>query len=509
MVAGFFLLDSGADCCRHSPAGRNTLAIIAYGRRISVEASANTVTACATACNSTAGCAFFSFTSFFPACVLCSSCDLTAAGVLDKPMSDMDPGVQVLRRVRPKYSSWARNGEYRPEDPQVAVAQLAEHLQDTYSVALYGAPGRVPDRSIRVLWVNLLPASALAAINRIGVCRHRSSMPPRAPFFVPISWFHPTASVWVHAATMRPYKSGEWVEVTHCPGGKRGPAWKSAAMWLYAAPGSGVSINVGRTLALYSYGMAVNLLARAFCPRAPLPNCHMNLTACPDEPDAEWGSVAGENEWTVGKQAIAQEAPIAADNAPIREVRLDQLDSIQVLGHAEHFSFEARHEIILLRRSECSPLRHDMPEVRCGRVPYLSPCALGSAALRRLSHCSTAPRLANMQPSACSPGSEEGCFIASNGSTLCRGRPVWHPSAPTPKGGKQPLASRDDRCKLVRQTSVAPCKLGRSFGCDPASHTMWVRNCRGDFRCGSKKVRCGYPPGLPSYNCSCVQPQHS
>ena len=49
-------------------------------------------------------------------------------------------------------------------------------------------------------------------------------------------------------------------------------------------------------------------------------------------------------------------------------------------------------------------------------------------------------------------------------------------------------------CKLVRQASVAPCELGRSFGCDAASGSMWVANCRGKFRCagiaqGATKVR--------------------
>ena len=35
-------------------------------------------------------------------------------------------------------------------------------------------------------------------------------------------------------------------------------------MWLYVAPGSGVSMNVGRTLDMPSYGKAADLLARAF-----------------------------------------------------------------------------------------------------------------------------------------------------------------------------------------------------------------------------------------------------
>ena len=61
------------------------------------------------------------------------------------------------------------------------------------------------------------------------------------------------------------------------------------------------------------------------------------------------------------------------------------------------------------------------------------------------------------------------------------------------------------QCELLQQTSVAPCVLGRSFGCDGGGG-MWVANCRGKFRCGSRVVHCDYPPGRPAYNCSCGAP---
>merc|ERR1719291_280994 len=33
---------------------------------------------------------------------------------------------------------------------------------------------------------------------------------------------------------------------------------------------------------------------------------------------------------------------------------------------------------------------------------------------------------------------------------------------------------------------------------------FYVRNCRGTFRCDNGPVvRCGFPPGLPAYSCSC------
>ena len=62
---------------------------------------------------------------------------------------------------------------------------------------------------------------------------------------------------------------------------------------------------------------------------------------------------------------------------------------------------------------------------------------------------------------------------------------------------------------LVKQHSIAACVPGVSFGCgsDPAGRMVWVRNCRGVFRCsGDSKFHCGWPIGrVPNmrYNCSC------
>ena len=66
---------------------------------------------------------------------------------------------------------------------------------------------------------------------------------------------------------------------------------------------------------------------------------------------------------------------------------------------------------------------------------------------------------------------------------------------------------RNSSCevKLMKQTSQASCILGHSFDCLNSS-AIWVANCRGRFRCGSggKRIRCGFPPGLPRYICSCT-----
>ena len=62
---------------------------------------------------------------------------------------------------------------------------------------------------------------------------------------------------------------------------------------------------------------------------------------------------------------------------------------------------------------------------------------------------------------------------------------------------------QNGQCELVLQTSSALCELERSFGCDPTSGRMWVSNCRGEFRCASSTVHCGYPPGQSAYVCDC------
>jgi len=61
------------------------------------------------------------------------------------------------------------------------------------------------------------------------------------------------------------------------------------------------------------------------------------------------------------------------------------------------------------------------------------------------------------------------------------------------------------QCKLLRKESHAPCELGRSFGCDFASGSMWVNGCRGWFRCASSDVHCGYPGQWGAHNCSCAR----
>ena len=65
---------------------------------------------------------------------------------------------------------------------------------------------------------------------------------------------------------------------------------------------------------------------------------------------------------------------------------------------------------------------------------------------------------------------------------------------------------------LVNQASYSPCIAGRSFGCrfDLFGRlAVWVKSCRGSFRCADRNtttlVQCGYPPGRASYICPCSE----
>uniref|UniRef100_A0A7S3C4G4 Uncharacterized protein n=1 Tax=Haptolina ericina TaxID=156174 RepID=A0A7S3C4G4_9EUKA len=128
------------------------------------------------------------------------------------------------------------------------------------------------------------------------------------------------------------------------------PFWKHGFMWMYVAPGAGVSVNIGKTRAFSSHGEAEAFIRSALDMSAPLrPGC---------------------------RAGVLMKAHPASE-----------LDSIQIVRHAEHFSREVRHEVVMLHHAECTRLSASLPELRCGRWPHLSNCTADSPALARLSDC--------------------------------------------------------------------------------------------------------------------------
>ena len=103
----------------------------------------------------------------------------------------------------------------------VTRAVLEPLLHGAYSTELYGGRGRVPLRSLRVVWLSLLSRQALHAISTsAGVCKWESK-PPLHPFYsVHDMHVNPLNAMWIHppsglAPTPR-LPNHSWVEVVHC-----------------------------------------------------------------------------------------------------------------------------------------------------------------------------------------------------------------------------------------------------------------------------------------------------
>ena len=187
--------------------------------------------------------------------------------------------------------------------------RLTELLQHEYSVELYGMQHRMPVADLRIVWTQLLPSRAIALLESAGGACSTDAQPPARPFY----WAHdiianPRGGVWIHRdVTDEPIANNSWVEVTHCAKPSRpngsilpGGEWVLGPLWAYIAPGSGVSVNVGRTLVLSGYKAARRLLAAAF-PFGSNQSCSGGL----------------------GSRALADGHPLA------------NVDSLQILDHKE------------------------------------------------------------------------------------------------------------------------------------------------------------------------------
>jgi len=357
---------------------------------------------CAAKCRRNSACRFFSHTPFVRKgrqCLLCASCTLDS--------SKSAHGFTSYAAVNPRLFDTV-------VDPATVIAELSRQLQGRYSEELYGAQGRVPAQNLRIVWTRLLPRDALAWLAQVGVCS-LSTIPPFLPFYAAVDAIgggNPLDAVWVHHhQKMRGFPNGSWVEVVHCPQniavtpedervcetaraarraeqnatgetanntrrGKRVSKrlafmcasmrhqlewqWRSGSMWFYATPGSGVSINIGRTRVFGSYEEAKTFLQSAM--RAD-----------------------GKRSWSTCHAATIDESGAGAE-----------LDSVQILHHKEYYSLELRHEILMLRHGECETLAPSTPFLACGRHPDLYPCR--AETLSRLSRCGTLREVRRSHP---------------------------------------------------------------------------------------------------------------
>ena len=135
-----------------------------------------------------------------------------------------------------------------------------------------------------------------------------------------------------------------YVEVTHCAR-TRGARTRGGAMWFYAAAGSGVSVNVGRTKAL---------------------------------------------PFVDGRQGLGTDDEIRD------MLRVEELDSVQFWHRDRSAPDEPRYEIafntaggaLAAGWSEWDALNASFPLIKCGREPYLFDCPHeGHPPLRYLADC--------------------------------------------------------------------------------------------------------------------------
>ena len=240
---------------------------------------------------------------------------------------------------------WARHCAVPPLDRILAGGN--------YSQQLYRGPGRVPRTTappgpgqLRFLWFGLLSPAQRAAVRALGICADASDAPTRA-LFAPLSRTNePPGAVWRHAdnATAMHVPSHGYVEVTHCAR-TRGARTRGGAMWFYAAAGSGVSVNVGRTKAL---------------------------------------------PFVDGRQGLGTDDEIRD------MLRVEELDSVQFWHRDRSAPDEPRYEIafntaggsLAAGWSEWDALNASFPLIKCGREPYLFDCPHeGHPPLRYLADC--------------------------------------------------------------------------------------------------------------------------
>ena len=232
---------------------------------------------------------------------------------------------------------------------------FAAVINGAYSTALYGAPGGLDASTMRLIWPALLPDGARASIRARCDSPIDWDEPGHSIFYMPQFLQH--NALWIHSpmAQLRStYSDNEWVEVTHC-----GYRWEHVTsrtpMWFFAAPGSGMRVNIGRS-------------------------ARMGVMT-----DANGGAtMEGHLALTHGNIDLA---------ASLLNLDLSSYDSVQFpLYHGGSWRGERFTEIVMLRMiSEEDFVTQHLPSMKCGPFGALRACQSGEAAVVQQSQlCSAA-----------------------------------------------------------------------------------------------------------------------
>jgi hypothetical protein len=301
------------------------------------------------------------------------------------------------------------------DEPRLQL--LGELLQRDYSYVLYGGHGRVDLRSLRLVYLSLLTPSDLRNLAaNVGLCALTTGVTAPsehdwqgclsggaerclAPcahegdaaglvhgLFVGRAFpLEPRDVAWVQADANQqqllqrrsytaPVPAHAWIEVTHVKISADVPIRQR--MWLYPAPGSAVSINVGNTAVIdeldaISSGWFANKwnlsLAMATILRTPPNSYALRLN-----------------------QYLQTRGMTAAEVAA--------LTTLQRTNHLERTCAQRRHEVVLVRdlgldehasimdavrRQPSTLTESDMAgRIMCGRAPYLFSCTERTTAVR-------------------------------------------------------------------------------------------------------------------------------
>ena len=390
------------------------------------------------------------------------------------------------------------------------LAELRAALQDSYSRHLYGRSSGVPV-GFQIVYLPLVPPPAAALLRRMGVCVFQSA-PDASPLYAPHSIaFNPSGSVWVHrdpgraeaevlGAVGTPPHS--WVEVTHCGSLDE---WRRAGTrrWLYMARGSGVTVNVGRTVVIDE---AYLVRSGAFGYEDEVTQAKLDLL-CLRESTSAAAAVACHPEGVVSRAdddadplppevveavraADAKELPCGpccrrarhAEGSRERLLRPSRLlraigasfadfcaaDSLQRLRHREFYSSELRDELILLGGVDGGGL---VSIAERARAPPRSTAA-ATQRRRRCATCSANSRARGAAPLGATTTSSRRC----SERRWARGRASRRRAARCPRRrGAQLL--RGAACAGVQSRLAGGAATTRQDGVDERGSYLRATNC--------------------------------
>ena len=347
-------------------------------------------------------CTFFSHSATEKHCIFCSACDLNRKGA-GRAFTSWGRIHQGLPRTPvPFGSSWGNvtfsattTGTVRYKETRVTTEDwLGPILQGSYSRTLYGAEGRVPLQELRLIWLDLLPRRSLELLSQVGMCKWEAKPPLQPFYFVQDMQSNPVDAMWVSRGPARtPLPSNAWVEVTHCSNERATRErrkvesmplmrWKHQPMWFYVASGSGVSINLGRTVAVSTYEAAVWLLRRIFPGRL-----REGSMTCDEVGQLDRRVDGVKTDLQVPRVNASGETPIYNTEQVVHgDIDVGSIDTIQILSHMEYFSRESKYEVVDLRWNECAKLSAASTRVQCGRYPEFA-CEDRATSLGRMNKC--------------------------------------------------------------------------------------------------------------------------